>query len=482
MMPRLLSFFMPPRCPHFFPPILFKMAFVCGGIGFVLGWWLFTPLPPFSLFLGGITGLCLLLGVAYLGASRLGTGLEEEIGALRRRVQRWLEPDPKLFGKEKSLQRTPSLFSDLASDLEALGRLYWEKDQQSSYLQSLWRSLLESLGDAVLIVDEQFRLRQANPSAQFLLKVPLPEAVDRPLKEVISSPGLEALVSQVLQHQRPLRQEWAFSYPDLRIFDLQIQPLRSPQGEVGGALLLLKDITREHRLTAMRHDFIANASHELRTPATSIKVMVESLLSGGLEDKELAVQFLTAISRSSERLVNLVEDLLTLAEAESRARPLAPRLIPVSTLFEKVAEDWLSNTRIRKITLHIGNVPSHLTVYADPKALSVILDNLLDNAIKYTPEGGEVYLEVKEEGRYVHLMVRDTGIGIPPEHLPRIWERFYRVDRSRSRELGGTGLGLSIVKHLTEQQKGYVWVRSRPGEGSCFGVAFPKEGKEESTG
>lgn len=468
---------MSPRYSRFFLPLLLKVAFACGGIGFALGWWLPSPF-----LLWGVIGLCLLFGVAYLGAFRLGEALGEEESTLHQKVRRWLEADPESCREEKLFQPASSLFSDLASDLKALGQLYREKHQQGVYLQSLWQSLLKALSDAVLIVDEQFRLRQANPSAQFLLKVPWLEAADRPLKEVVNSPGLEALVSQSLQHQRPLRQEWAFSHPDLRIFDLQIQPLRFLQGEMGGALLLLKDVTQEHRLTAMRHDFVANASHELRTPATSIKVMVESLLNGGLEDRDLATQFLTAIARSSERLVGLVEDLLTLAEAESQARPLAPKLISVRALFEKVAGDWLGNARIRKITLRREDIPPHLTVYADQEALSVILDNLLDNAIKYTPEGGAVFLEAKEEDHYVHLIVRDTGIGIPPEHLPRIWERFYRVDRSRSRELGGTGLGLSIVKHLTEQQKGYVWVKSKPGEGSCFGVVLPKEGKAGDTG
>ena len=229
-------------------------------------------------------------------------------------------------------------------------------------------------------------------------------------------------------------------------------------------------ISELQRLETVRRDFVANVSHEIKTPLTSIKGYVETLLGGAINDPDNRLRFLEKIERNSERLTNLVQDLLSLARIEATEDTLKLTAIDWTEVVTSVIarnEDVLHQKNIR-VKVELPSVP--LRALGDREAMTQVLDNLLTNAVKYTADGGRITVAVASRGIWSKLEVADTGIGIPPEHLHRIFERFYRVDKARSRELGGTGLGLSIVKHLVSAMGGEVHVESTVGIGSCFSV------------
>jgi two-component system phosphate regulon sensor histidine kinase PhoR len=240
-----------------------------------------------------------------------------------------------------------------------------------------------------------------------------------------------------------------------------------------GAIAVFHDISRLKELERVRQDFVANVSHELRTPLTTIKGYTETLLDGALRE-EVAPQFLQVIQKHADRLAKIVEDLLTLSQIESKEFQVRNEKI---NLFEFVGDvfDFIKEAADKKkisISSHVD--PSSLTVRADRGHLEQILINLLDNAIKYTHEGGKIRVSViKRDQGEIEFSIKDDGIGIPKDDLPRIFERFYRVDKGRSQELGGTGLGLSIVKHIVQAHGGRVWVESQPDKGSTFYFTLP---------
>jgi two-component system phosphate regulon sensor histidine kinase PhoR len=228
-------------------------------------------------------------------------------------------------------------------------------------------------------------------------------------------------------------------------------------------------------LEAVRREFVANASHELQTPITAIKAMAETLLAGGREDPALAERFLQDLEKQANRLGALVRDLLDLASVEAGVHSHGAGMVAVSEVASSVAEQLRSLAEQRQVAVEL-DVPAEAAVSCDWASLSRILSNLLDNAIKYTEAGGRAGVTASRGDRVVSVTVWDTGIGIPSTDLERVFERFYRVDKGRSRELGGTGLGLSIVKHLAEACGGSISVESRLGKGSRFTVTLPAPG------
>ncbi len=232
----------------------------------------------------------------------------------------------------------------------------------------------------------------------------------------------------------------------------------------------MTDMSEVRRLEGIRQEFVANASHELKTPLASITACSETLLDGAADDPEMCSHFLKTIQEQAERLSRLVHDMLALTRVESQglARELHPVLLDDVVA---ICESRHRQNALRKgIDLELVRPPDTVRILADEEPLEQILDNLLDNAIKYTNAGGQVTLRWKTEGMSALIEVEDTGIGIPQSHLARIFERFYRVDKARSREVGGTGLGLSIVKHMVQAIGGNITVTSRLGKGSLFAV------------
>jgi two-component system phosphate regulon sensor histidine kinase PhoR len=243
----------------------------------------------------------------------------------------------------------------------------------------------------------------------------------------------------------------------------------------GGVVAVLHDITRLKELENIRKDFVANVSHELRTPLTSIRGFAETLLDGALEDSNNNRRFVEIIKSHALRLSDLTMDLLTLATLESESFQLKPEAIDVPALVHEVLESFRPLGHTKRQELEAVIEPGLPPIKADRDRIRQVLINLLDNAVKFTPEEGRISVEVclNAEGTGVELHVKDRGIGIPSSDLPRIFERFYRVDKARSREQGGTGLGLAIVKHIVEAHRGHVSVKSTLGQGSDFCVTLP---------
>jgi two-component system phosphate regulon sensor histidine kinase PhoR len=243
-----------------------------------------------------------------------------------------------------------------------------------------------------------------------------------------------------------------------------------------GVVVVLRDVSEVKRLEQMRQQFIANVSHELKTPLSSIKAYAETLLGGALKDPVHAQRFLERIDEQANRLHQLIMDMLSLARIESSQAPLELAIVPLGRVVQRTLADHERQAASKQVTLENRFADAPILVRADEEALRQILNNLIDNAVKYTPVGGCVSVAGRVDGGVVLCEVTDTGPGIAAEHHGRLFERFYRVDKARSRELGGTGLGLAIVKHLTQAMGGSVEISSQVGQGSTFTVRLPSAG------
>ncbi len=346
----------------------------------------------------------------------------------------------------------------------ALGDLSAERNRLAT--------ILGNMVEAVVAVDQGGMVIAVNPALGRLFGVDARAAVGRPLVETLRHSQLAELIGGVLGGGEARSEELKVFTPEERVFEAHVAPLKEEDRRVG-ALLVLHDITRLRALEQLRKDFVANVSHELRTPLASIQGFAETLRSGGLEDVEHRLEFVEAIEQDARRLTRLVDDLLDLSSIESGKR--TPRLAPLS--FRPVAEEAAAGLRplaaARRVSIELelpGGLPK---VLADPDQLRQVLTNLLDNAVKFNREGGRVVVSARPEGGRLTVSVRDTGAGIPAADLPRVFERFYRVEKARSRELGGTGLGLAIVKHIVEAHGGSVAVESVEGAGSTFMFTLP---------
>ncbi|WP_428849287.1 two-component system histidine kinase PnpS [Thermanaeromonas sp.] len=345
------------------------------------------------------------------------------------------------------------------------------------------KAILTSLTDAVLAVDQVGRIMFVNPAAEEMLGKKEEEMVRKFLLEVIRSHEMDSLARDILDKGGIREAELRLFPTSSRVFRVHGAPINSEEGRIVGAVLSIRDITELRRLEQVRSEFVANVSHELRTPLTSIRGFVETLLEGALEDENISRRFLTIINSEAQRLQRLIEDLLTLSRLEHEKPEKVVKGASLSRTLNRVLEVVEPLAKEKGVELKVELPPDLPPLKFPENFLEQVLLNLLDNGIKYTPAGGSVTVSAGREGSNIRVEVRDTGIGIPEESLPRIFERFYRVDKARSRELGGTGLGLSIVKHMVESHGGTVGVRSRVGEGSTFYFILPQaEGKEGGEG
>ena len=336
-----------------------------------------------------------------------------------------------------------------------------------------WHAILSATEDAVLIADDQGRLLLSNAVAERLFAIlPRPGANGEPtssgeklLAHTLSS-ELEELYREAVHRRALVQSEVSLSHPILRTLQVRITPASETQ-----FLLVLRDLTELRRLERVRRDFVANVSHELRTPLTSIKAMAETLLDGARDDEAVAPRFLQTIIHESDRLVRLSADLLDLSRVEARGVDKAP--IDLAELVQEVVTRLSSQAGKAGLTL-TNLVRPILIVPADRDEMAQVLVNLLDNAIAYTPKGGSVTVSARQTDQHISVSIEDTGIGILSHDIPRLFERFYRADKARSRASGGTGLGLSIVKHIVESHGGAVGVESVYNKGSVFTFTLPK--------
>ncbi|MFZ5829997.1 MAG: two-component system histidine kinase PnpS, partial [Planctomycetota bacterium] len=335
-------------------------------------------------------------------------------------------------------------------------------------------AVLASMVEGVFAVDTQERLLNMNQACARLLGVDWEKSRGRSLPEVVRNPGLQHLVAGVLCGQEPVSEEITLHQHEDRFLQAHGTVLRDAVGREIGVLVVLHDVTRLRKLENVRRDFVANVSHELRTPITSIKGFVETLLDGALQNEEDARRFLQIVAAQTDRLGAIIEDLLTLSRIEQETEKAEIVLEPgyLRPVMESAVGVCLIKAAEKDVHMEVL-CPDDLQTAINPPLLEQALVNLIDNAIKYSPASGTIALEAERLESEVLIRVRDQGCGIPREHLPRIFERFYRVDKARSRKLGGTGLGLAIVKHIAQSHRGRATVESTLGHGSTFTLHLP---------
>jgi two-component system phosphate regulon sensor histidine kinase PhoR len=367
--------------------------------------------------------------------------------------------------KQTPSSQNPNLFPQVVDAVfTSFGQVLTQASQDKVQLLTI----ISSMSEGLIAIDHQQRILLVNRAATQLMNLEVGELKGRPLWEVMPLDEVLKGVSDVFL----TGQDRKFRIGPIDGRHLEITICRLPPMQ-GGVTILAYDVTEATQYQELRKEFVANVSHELRTPLTVIKGFIETLLDGAVDDRERATQYLKTVGRHTEQLTNLVNDLLDLSRLDSAAPLAKTEPVDVNAAARKVAELMLPAAQKKRQTLHVQLGEPLPQIMGDADDLHRALFNLVDNAVKYTREGGEVRLSTATANGEVTIEIDDNGIGIPQEDLPRIFERFYRVDRSRSREMGGTGLGLSIVKHVVQSHGGSIEVESTPGLGTHFKIRLP---------
>jgi len=379
-----------------------------------------------------------------------------------------------------------ALLAGLVSGLFLNGRrssfgirnLLTENNQAAGVSAELLDATINEMREGLLVIDHEMRVLASNKAARNLLSNVDDRIELRRLTELTRNPAIYDAFLDALHGQERAGVKVETYNQGRQVFDLRVAPLRSSNGKgTQGAVGVFFDITRLERLEIIRQEFLSNVSHELRTPLTSIIALAETLEAGALNDPENNRRFLSIIQKNATRMHRLIDDILELSAIEAGNVKVQPETIQLRALVEDVIGTLSSAAALRKVALR-NDVAPEARIFADPHRLVQMLTNLVDNGIKFNREGGQVVISY-DHGVRDRIHVEDTGEGIPAHHLDRLFERFYRVDRARSRELGGTGLGLAIVKHLARAHGGEVTVESRFGEGTKFTVEFGATATEQ---
>ena len=389
---------------------------------------------------------------------------------IRERItrKRWMEANIVL----DRLVTTQSPLTSFARKLLAAEEQQAHLRQQRTLAEANLQIILSSMQDGVLVTDSRRTVRLVNPSLRKLLELPA-EVFGQAAREVLREPEVDAIIASALESDTPQESELAIIRSGTAIvINISVAPMRDASGEKG-ALVLFRDVTRLTRLEHVRREFVANVSHELRTPLAIFQGWVEALQDNPEMPREDQTTAFAVLQKHSRRLNALVEDLLTLARLEARREDLELQPLKISDFLGELVRDWSTRTGSKKVYLHMEIAPDVPGVSVDRMRIEQVFTNLLDNAFKYTPTGGEIILGARRNGAFVELWVKDSGPGILQADLVHIFERFYRADKARSREHGGTGLGLSIVKHIVKAHGGNVSATSQYGSGTTIHVHLP---------
>ncbi|HKV06249.1 MAG TPA: ATP-binding protein [Candidatus Acidoferrales bacterium] len=414
--------------------------------------------------------ILLLGGLISLVSFRLFASRIERLKDFSRRVSQGdFRPMPAEGPRDELAELAEALNETAAWMDRTIQSLSGERNRSSA--------ILRSMAEGVVVIDAEERLVFCNRAFSEILNLDAEVIEGRPVIEAVRNSDLLGLIRRALRGEEGLRSDIATGIVQQRSFSVTAAPVPGMDAGVAsdkpsGAVVVLHDVTELRRLERVRHDFVANVSHEFKTPLTAIQGFAETLLSGALEDPRNNRRFLEIIREHAARLAGLTDDLLKLARIE--AGKLEVEFVPVGVLelVERCVETTLLKASRKQIALET-QVPQGLpAVRGDPSLLRDVLQNLLDNAVQYTPEGGRICVSATADAREAVIKVTDTGIGIPLADQERIFERFYRVDAARSREAGGTGLGLSIAKHIVEAHGGRLWVESEVGRGSTFSFSI----------
>lgn len=357
----------------------------------------------------------------------------------------------------------------------AINDLATNLDQQMKEIQKNDRRLMELINHlviGVILIDENRKLQIINPVVNEIFDMNLYANVGKDYSELIKSAEIVELIEKTMRKQKPQNKEITLYLQNERIVDVNVVPAPGRTSNHSNYIVLLYDITEIRRLEKVRTDFVANASHELRTPITALKGFSETLLDGAMHDKEVLTEFLEIMLKESTRLDTMVQDILQISRLEQRPGLGSEERVNLNEITEEVLQVLQQKAEVKKITCRIKSEDT-VKLNGNRDELKQILMNLVGNAIAYTQSGGLVEISLKEEDQQATINVIDNGIGIPKDQQTRIFERFYRVDKARSRNAGGTGLGLSIVKWLVENMDGSISLESQKGEGSSFTVNIP---------
>ena len=440
-----------------------------------------------AIWMASILGLCLALLLAYVTSRYISRPILDAIWFVKNIASGRLKHPTLRVSSTRELRELGTALDDMRQQVQAqIGQITLEK--------SRLEAVLPSITEAILVTDQSGRILMGNRTFEKLFGVS--DAIEGRMPiELVRHRDVQDAIEQTLSTGQVAFLDLTRSDGRERHFDVQIAPILQDD-HIAGSVTIFYDITELRRLERIRKDFVANVSHELRTPLTTIKGCAATLADGALDNREASQRFVQMINTHADRLHNLVEDILDLSRIESGALPLETGVSPVREMVNSVIGQIRPLAKEKTLAIEI-DIKENVRVQCDRKLIEQALLNLLDNAVKYTPEGGKIWIQTRDfkhvenvdedrrnrhgenatqtRKRRIALEVKDTGIGVPLSDMDRIFERFYRVDKGRSRAMGGTGLGLSIVRHIMDAHGERVYVESEQGKGSTFGLTLPRE-------
>ena len=439
-----------------------------------------------AIWMTSILGLCLALLLAYATSRYISRPILDAIWFVKNIASGRLKHRTLRVGSTRELRDLGTALDDMRRQVQThIGQITLEK--------SRLEAVLTSITEAILVTDQSGRILMGNQTFEKLFGVSGAIEGRMPI-ELVRHRDVQNAIDQTLKTGQAVFLDLTRSDDRERHFDVQIAPILQDD-HIAGSVTIFYDITELRRLERIRKDFVANVSHELRTPLTTIKGCAATLADGALDDQEASQRFVKMINIHADRLHNLVEDILDLSRIESGALPLETGVYPIQEMINTVVGQIRPLAKEKNLTIEI-NTKENVQVQCDHKLIEQALFNLLDNAVKYTPEEGKIWIQTRDfeqvenvdedrrnrhgenatqtRKRRIALEVKDTGIGVPLSDMDRIFERFYRVDKGRSRAMGGTGLGLSIVRHIMDAHGERVYVESEQGKGSTFGLTLPR--------
>ncbi|MGH2574866.1 MAG: ATP-binding protein [Ignavibacteria bacterium] len=372
---------------------------------------------------------------------------------------------PSKVGELKSLSDSLNL---MAEDLD-------EKIKTISEQRNIRQTVLESMREGVIAVDYNERILLINKTAESILDIKEKNIKGKTLQEVVRIYDIQKFFKKVLTEKNPQETELIIKEENDKILQLSGTPLYESEDTEIGVLVVLNDVTELKHLDNLKRDFVANVSHELKTPITTIKGFIETLREGALNEPKNARRFLEIVSKHTDRLNVIIEDLLSLSRLEQKSSVMDIKFIAeqIKTIINSVIDDFELKARDKNIKINL-ECENNLTVKVNRPLIEEAVGNLLDNAIKYSDKKSGILISSYVDDEFLTISVKDEGPGISDEHLTRLFERFYRVDKARSRDAGGTGLGLAIVKHIAQVHGGTASVKSKLGKGSIFTIKIPK--------
>jgi two-component system phosphate regulon sensor histidine kinase PhoR len=415
-----------------------------------------------------VVSLFFTLGLAFLLGSVLAKAVISPINRIIYVSSKFAQGDfsRRIFhDASDEIGQLAATLNKMAQDIQEKIR---EIDTKSQHLEAIFNSMVEG----VIVTDASERIISFNHAIEELFGVELAQAQGKFILEGIRNSEISGLINSVLKNARVISKEIVLVLPEQKTVQANVSPVFE-KDKVTGCVAVIHDITKIRHLETIRQDFVANVSHELKTPLTSIKGFVETLLEGALQDKDNSLDFLKIVDQQVDRLSVLIDDLLELSHLESKEMVLNKTKLNLAGLVNQAILEFKSQAKKKNLEIK-SDLPASLEILADQSKLEQVLSNLIQNAVKYNKDNGFVRIYSESLADKIKITIEDSGSGIPVKDIPRIFERFYRVDKARSRQLGGTGLGLSIVKHIVELHGGQVGVESAEGLGSKFFLILPQ--------